>query len=58
MLSATPVNISLIDLRNQVYLMTEGREDDYRESLGVGSIGNMMAAAQRQFKEEVTSIGV
>ena len=51
MLSATPVNTSLIDLRNQVYLMTEGREDDYRESLGVGSIGNMMAAAQRQFKE-------
>ena len=36
MLSATPVNTSLIDLRNQVYLMTEGREDDFRESLGVG----------------------
>ena len=51
MLSATPVNTSLIDLRNQVYLMTEGREDDYRESLGIGNIGNMMAAAQRQFKE-------
>ena len=51
MLSATPVNTSLIDLRNQIYLMTEGREDDYRESLGVGNIGNMMAAAQRQFKE-------
>ena len=51
MLSATPVNTSLIDLRNQVYLMTEGREDDYRESLGVGNIGNMMAAAQKQFKE-------
>ena len=51
MLSATPVNTSLIDLRNQVYLMTEGREDDYRESLGVGNIGNMMAVAQRQFKE-------
>ena len=51
MLSATPVNTSLIDLRNQVYLMTEGREDDYRESLGVGNIGNMMAAAQKQFNE-------
>ena len=51
MLSATPVNTSLIDLRNQIYLMTEGREDDYRESLGVGNIGNMMAAAQRQFKD-------
>ena len=51
MLSATPVNTSLIDLRNQIYLMTEGREDAFRESLGVGSIRNMMATAQRQFKE-------
>ena len=51
MLSATPVNTSLLDLRNQIYLMTEGRENDYGGSLGVGNIGNMMAAAQRQFKE-------
>ena len=50
MLSATPVNTSLIDLRNQVYLMTEGREDAFRQSLGVGNIRTMMAAAQRQFK--------
>ena len=50
MLSATPVNTSLIDLRNQVYLMTEGREDAFQQSLGVGSIRTMMAAAQRQFK--------
>lgn len=55
MLSATPVNTSLMDLRNQIYLMTEGREDDYRESLGVGNIGSMMAAAQRQFKEWETN---
>ena len=51
MLSATPVNTSLIDLRNQVHLMTAGREDNFRESLGIGSIRSMMAAAQRQFKE-------
>ena len=50
MLSATPVNTSLIDLRNQVYLMTEGREDAFQQSLGVGSIRTMMSAAQRQFK--------
>ena len=50
MLSATPVNTSLIDLRNQVYLMTEGREDAFQQSLGVGSIRTMMAAAQGQFK--------
>ena len=51
MLSATPVNTSLIDLRNQIYLMTEGREGAFRESLGVGSIRNVMAAAQRVFKQ-------
>ena len=51
MLSATPVNTSLIDLRNQIYLMTEGREDAFRESLGVGSIRTLMATAQKQFKQ-------
>ena len=51
MLSATPVNTSLTDLRNQIYLMTEGREDSFQESLGVGSIRNLMAAAQRVFKQ-------
>ena len=51
MLSATPVNTSLTDLRNQIYLMTEGREDSFRESLGVGNIRNLMAATQRVFKQ-------
>ena len=51
MLSATPVNTSLIDLRNQIYLMTEGREAAFHESLGVGSIRNVMAVAQRVFKQ-------
>ena len=51
MLSATPVNTSLIDLRNQIYLMTEGRAGAFLESLGVGNIPNVMATAQRQFKE-------
>ena len=55
MLSATPVNTSLTDLRNQIYLMTEGREDSFRESLGVGSIRTLMAAAQRVFKQWETS---
>ena len=32
------------------YLMTEGREDAFQQSLGVGNIRTMMAAAQRQFK--------
>ena len=51
MLSATPVNTSLIDLRNQVYLMTERNEAHFRESLGVGNVGNVMSVAQREFKQ-------
>ena len=50
MLSATPVNTSLVDLRNQIYLMTEGREDAFQETLGIGNIATLMNTAQRQFK--------
>ena len=50
MLSATPVNTSLLDLRNQIYLMTGGREEAFENSLGVRSIRNTTAAAQREFK--------
>lgn len=51
MLSATPVNTSLVDLRNQIYLMTEGWEGSFRDSLGVGNIRTLMAGAQRVFKQ-------
>ena len=50
MLSATPVNTSLYDLRNQIYLMTERREDAFRESLGVNNLKDVMSYAQKQFK--------
>ena len=51
MLSATPVNVSLTDLRNQIYLMTEKQDDSLRELLGVDSIYSLMAVAQREFKQ-------
>ena len=51
MLSATPVNTSLIDLRNQIYLMTEGRFDTFRETLGIGSIASLLGSAQKKFKK-------
>ncbi len=51
MLSATPVNNSLTDLRNQIYLMTGGREDVFADSLGVRHIKTVVRAAQRQFHE-------
>ena len=50
MLSATPVNTSLIDLRNQIYLMTEKREDVFTESLGISNIGSLLRQAQKAFK--------
>ena len=57
MLSATPVNTSLADLRNQIFLITEGRENAFRETLGVGNIRAIMAAAQKQFKDWETGQG-
>ena len=50
MLSATPVNTSLIDLRNQIYLMTEKREDAFQKSLGISNIRALLGQAQRTFK--------
>ena len=51
MLSATPVNTSLRDLRNQIYLMTEKREDAFRDALGIGNIQSMFGVAQREFQQ-------
>ena len=51
MLSATPVNTSMIDLRNQIYLMTEKRADTFRDSLGIGSISSLLAVAQKKFQK-------
>ena len=51
MLSATPVNTSLRDLRNQIYLMTEKRGDAFREALGIRDIQNVFGVAQRAFQE-------
>lgn len=50
MLSATPVNTSLIDLRSQIHLMTEKREEAFRESMGIGNIDTLLGAAQIEFK--------
>ena len=49
MLSATPVNTSLRDLRNQVYLMTEKRQDAFKDALGIGDIQTMFGVAEKQF---------
>ena len=56
MLSATPVNTSLRDLRNQIYLMTEKHEDAFQEALGISNIQSLFGVAQREFHLWETSL--
>jgi len=51
LLSATPVNNSLKDLRNQISIITEESDNVFLESLGISSIKDTLAAAQRTFTE-------
>ena len=49
LLSATPVNNNLKDLRNQIYFLTEGRDEAFLKSLGIASLQRTLAEAQRTF---------
>ena len=49
LLSATPVNNDLKDLRNQLYFLTENRDDAFAESLGIGSLKETLSTAQKVF---------
>ena len=49
LLSATPVNNTLKDLRNQLYLITEGRDDALAESAGIRSLSQALNSAQNHF---------
>jgi hypothetical protein len=51
LISATPVNNDLKDLRNQIYFVTEGSENDgaFAESLGIESVKETLTAAQKAF---------
>lgn len=51
LLSATPVNNNLKDLRNQIYFVTEGRDTEFADSFGILSLKDTLAAAQRTFTE-------
>ncbi|WP_129630817.1 helicase-related protein [Candidatus Oscillochloris fontis] len=51
LLSATPVNNDLRDLRNQIYLLTGGADSAFRESLGIESLEQTLTVAQRTFSE-------
>ena len=49
MLSATPVNNTLKDLRNQINLITEGDQSALLETTGITNIGQTLETAQKQF---------
>jgi len=51
LLSATPVNNDLRDLRNQIYFVTEGRDAAFAPDLAIKSIKDTLATAQKTFME-------
>lgn len=51
LLSATPVNNDLKDLRNQIYFVTEARDAAFSQSFGIHSIKDTLTTAQKTFME-------
>jgi len=51
LLSATPVNVDLKDLRNQIYLMSGDDDGAFRESIGLSSVKDTLALTQRGFSD-------
>ena len=51
LLSATPVNNDLQDLRNQITLMAEGSDTAFAQSIGVVSLKSVMGEAQKAFTQ-------
>ncbi len=49
LLSATPVNNDLRDLRNQIYFLTENNDDAFKDTIGIASLKDTLAAAQKTF---------
>ena len=48
LLSATPVNNDLKDLRNQLYFLTEGSDDAFKDSIGVRQSSRKPSAPRRR----------
>ena len=51
LLSATPVNNRLADLKNQIMFITEDNDQAFKESAGINSIENTLRIAQQRFSE-------
>ncbi|MCC5934687.1 MAG: DEAD/DEAH box helicase family protein [Balneolales bacterium] len=51
MLSATPINNSLLDVRNQFSLMVQGNDEGFFETLGIRNLYFLFQSAQRAFSK-------
>ncbi len=51
MLSATPINNSLLDIRNQFKLMVRGQAEGFEETLDIKNVDYTFRAAQKAFNE-------
>lgn len=51
LLSATPVNNRLADLKNQIMFITEDNDQAFKENAGINSIENTLRIAQQRFSE-------
>ncbi len=51
LLSATPVNNTLKDLRNQIYFMTASADDAFAGTIGIDSIQETLRIAQQTFSD-------
>lgn len=49
LLSATPVNNNLKDLRNQLYFFTESNDEGFIDSLQINSLNSLLKEAQTKF---------
>jgi superfamily II DNA or RNA helicase len=49
LLSATPVNNNLKDLRNQIYFLTEGNDAAFKDSIGIANLKETLRKAQLNF---------
>jgi len=51
MLSATPINNTLLDIRNQFKLIKQGSKDGFYESHSIRNIDHLFSRAQKTFKK-------
>lgn len=49
LISATPVNNNLKDLRNQISFLTEDKDNAFESTIGIKSLKDTLASAQRTF---------